>query len=250
LFTPRLPRLIGTSILMLLQVLILLTGNYAFFNLLTLALCFWGLDDSMFEPARNFLRSGLLSISSRRMIQVTTACVAVLMLIGGWEIAGMLSRSLGSMVAPILRYAQSLEIVNQYGLFAVMTTSRTELIVEGSDDGVNWRQYEFRYKPGALNRELPVVAPHQPRLDWQMWFAALGSFDQNRWVGGLVYHLLRGDKDVEKLLERIPFAKPPAQIRIVAYDYQFTTPQERERTGAVWQRRFLGIWLNPVSLRQ
>ncbi len=217
--------------------------------MLTLALCFWGLDDRIFEPLRGFLRASVLTVRRLWAQRVLTGCVAVLITIGLLEVTGMLLPSVASVTSLVVGWAQSLEVVNQYGLFAVMTTTRTELIIEGSNDGVDWREYQFRYKPGQLNRELPVVAPYQPRLDWQMWFAALGSYEQNEWVGGLVYRLLQGDKTVEGLLQPPPFAQPPTWIRILAYDYQFTTPAERARTGAVWQRKLLGTWLNPVSLR-
>ena len=249
LFGTRRMRTIATGALLSLQVLILLTGNYAFFNLLTLALCFWGLDDHAFEPLRNLLRAGSLTITQRVPRRILTTCVAVLIGIGFLELAGMLVPGIASISNTFLPWVESFEVVNQYGLFAVMTTTRTELVIEGSDDGVNWREYQFRYKPGETNRELPIIAPYQPRLDWQMWFAALGSYEQNTWVGGLVYRLLLGDPAVQALLQPSPFSKPPASIRILAYDYRFTDPAERVRTGAIWQRKLLGPWLNPVSLK-
>ena len=88
--------------------------------------------------------------------------------------------------------SEPLRIVNSYGLFAVMTTTREEIIVEGSNDGVTWQAYEFPYKPGDVCRAPPIVAPYQPRLDWQMWFAALGSYQQNRWFVNFMVRLLAG----------------------------------------------------------
>ncbi len=143
---------------------------------------------------------------------------------------------------------ESFSVVNVYGLFAVMTTARTELVIEGSDDSSHWKPYAFRYKPGDVYRGLPVVAPFQPRLDWQMWFAALGSPFQNEWTKTLVYNLLRGEPSTLRLLSRSPFAKPPRSIRILAYTYVFSTPEERRRSGAVWERKLLGIWFGPVSI--
>ena len=81
-------------------------------------------------------------------------------------------------------------LTSPYGLFAVMTTTRDEIIVEGSDDGVHWREYQFRYKPGDVNRRPPWNIPHQPRLDWQMWFAALGGAGQNPWFSRFLERLL------------------------------------------------------------
>ena len=130
----------------------------------------------------------------------------------------------------------------------MMTTSRIELIVEGSDDQMSWRPYTFRYKPGDVRRGLPVVAPYQPRFDWQMWFAALGQPDRNPWAQALVYRLLSGQKEVLGLLEPAPFDKPPRFVRIQAYDYTFTQLEQRGRDGTVWQRTFRGTWLGPLSL--
>jgi hypothetical protein len=140
------------------------------------------------------------------------------------------------------------EIVNSYGLFATMTTTRPELVIEGSDDQVNWREYSFRYKPGELHRGLPQIAPYQPRLDWQMWFAALGDVQENQWVKNLLYRILTGEPSVLGLLDPPPFNSPPRYIRVTLYDYSFTTPAERARTGAVWRRTLRGNWFGPVSL--
>ena len=140
------------------------------------------------------------------------------------------------------------EIVNPYGFFAVMTTERAEIIIEGSDDGQNWREYSFPYKPGELHRGLPWIAPYQPRLDWQMWFAALGTYPENSWFTGLARGLLAGEPAILGLLNAPPFAHPPRYLRALLYDYQYTTPQERSRTGAVWQRQLKGTWLPASSL--
>ena len=129
-----------------------------------------------------------------------------------------------------------------------MTTTRPEIVLQGSPDGVEWRDYEFRYKPGNTHRGLPVAGPYMPRLDWQMWFAALGSFNENRWVGALMYRLLVGDPTVTQLLAPPPFPKPPPYMRALLYDYTFTSPEERARTGAVWRRELRGTWYGPVSL--
>ncbi len=146
------------------------------------------------------------------------------------------------------RSLEPFEIVNPYGLFAVITTSRTELVVEGSNDNEHWLAYSFPFKPGDVNRSLPVVAPYQPRLDWQMWFAALGTPESNPWTKTFVYRLLMGQPAVLGLLETSPFSKPPRSIRILAYTYTFTDAKERARDGAIWRRKLLGTWFGPVSI--
>jgi hypothetical protein len=144
----------------------------------------------------------------------------------------------------------ALQIVNSYGLFAVMTTTRPELVYEGSNDGQNWKEYSFPYKPGDVKRELPIIAPFQPRLDWQLWFAALdGNYQADRWTGNLVIRILEGDKAVMALLgSRPPFATPPKYVRVALYDYWFTDEAERRKTGAIWNRRFERLYLPSISL--
>jgi hypothetical protein len=139
--------------------------------------------------------------------------------------------------------------INGYGLFAVMTTSRPEIIVEGSYDKQTWRAYEFRHKPGDLRRRPTFVAPHQPRLDWQMWFAALGDVRGNPWFVNFCFRLLQGTPQVLALMENNPFPdRPPKFIRASTYDYHFTTPDERRNEGTWWRREYKGEYCPPVSL--
>jgi hypothetical protein len=146
----------------------------------------------------------------------------------------------------VLRAADPFRIVNSYGLFAIMTTSRQEIIVEGSNDGVKWLAYEFPYKPGNVYRPPPIVAPFQPRLDWQMWFAALGSYQDNRWFVNFMLRLLQGEPSVLHLLSYNPFPKsPPKYVRARTYLYTFTHFGDR----AWWSREENGIYLPAVSLR-
>jgi hypothetical protein len=230
-FPSRRIRYPAVVLLVGLQLVIALTGNYAFFNLLTVALCIWGLDDECYSRLANW-RSALKPPAS--FLNVPVAAILALGFLQIFELQPSLFNSF--------------EIVNPYGLFAVMTTSRVELVLEGSDDMVNWRAYSFRCKPGDIRRSLPLVAPCQPRLDWQMWFAALGTPQENRWAQVLVYRLLLGQPEVLDLLEPSPFTKPPHAIRIQAYSYVFTDPAKRRHNGEVWQRTMLGPWLPPVSL--
>ncbi len=140
-------------------------------------------------------------------------------------------------------------LVNGYGLFANMTTSRPEIVVEASDDRVEWRPYEFRWKPGDPMRRPGFVQPHMPRLDWQMWFAALGSPRSSRWFVAFCARLLEGSAPVLALLETNPFpAAPPRYVRATLYDYRFTTPAERRATGAWWTRRALRPYVPVLTL--
>lgn len=159
---------------------------------------------------------------------------------------------------PITRYHGALRArlgpfrsVNSYGLFASMTTTRPEIVVEGSDDGREWKAYEFKWKPGALDHKPGFVQPHQPRLDWQMWFAALGDYRQNPWLINFQVRLLEGEPAVLALIEENPFPdRPPRYIRSVLYQYNFTDRAARESTGQWWRRELLGLYSPPFSLEQ
>jgi hypothetical protein len=147
----------------------------------------------------------------------------------------------------ILHAVAPLRLVNSYGLFAVMTTTRPEIVLEGSNDGQDWRAYEFRYKPGDPRRMPPIIAPFQPRLDWQMWFAALGNYQQNPWFPNLMLRLLQGDRIVLSLLRSNPFpTSPPHFVRARLYLYHFTQFGE----PGWWKREERGLYFPPVSIKQ
>ncbi|XP_078534006.1 lipase maturation factor 2 [Lissotriton helveticus] len=136
------------------------------------------------------------------------------------------------------------QLTNSYGLFRRMTGvgGRPEVIVEGSYDNESWKEIEFMYKPGNISAPPPFVAPHQPRLDWQMWFAALGHQSQSPWFTSFVYRLLQGKKDVIDLLQveepRYPFwSRPPTYIRAQLYKYWFTEANEKGELPRQWWRR-------------
>ena len=152
-------------------------------------------------------------------------------------------------VLKLYAWLEPLRTFNSYGLFAVITTTRPEILIEGSNDGTHWIPYEFKYKPGSLQRRPGFVAPHQPRLDWQMWFAALSDYRNNPWILNFCVRLLRGSPPVLALLERNPFPKaPPRYVRAVLFDYRFTTFAERRQTGHWWVRHPRGLYLPPFSL--
>jgi predicted DCC family thiol-disulfide oxidoreductase YuxK len=259
-FAPRRLRFLGGAAIVFLQVLILLTGNYTFFNWLTLALCILLLDDFALQnilPPRlsaRFNASTLQRITPFHWPGIITVPLAVLVLA---IYLLQISFTLGARPAWLYPVAVAdawlgpFRTFSTYGLFAVMTTERHEIIVEGSDDGLKWLPYDFKYKPGDLNHPPGFVAPFQPRLDWQMWFAALGSYRDNPWFVQFCQRLLQGSPDVVALLAKNPFPdKPPKYIRAGVYDYHFTTAAERRASGAWWRREWIGEYLPPVSLRE
>lgn len=257
---PRRLRMTGATAMIGLQVLILLTGNYTFFNWLAIALCFLLIDDAAVcrllpAPVRARIDAGRVpppATSRPRWVRATVpflaALVVVITLVPLAEMFGVPRGWMGP-AAALNGLAAPLRSTNGYGLFAIMTTSRLEISVQGSDDGTTWRTYPFKYKPGDVNRRPGFVAPYQPRLDWQMWFAALGTARGNPWFTNLCIRLLQGSPSVLSLLGPNPFPDhPPRYIRAIVYDYRFTTVAERRATGAWWTRTPAGEYLPAMSL--
>ena len=150
-----------------------------------------------------------------------------------------------------LRFLYPFHISNQYGIFAVMTTKRYEIVFEGSEDNQKWKEYGFYYKPSEVDRRPGRISPYQPRLDWQAWFLPFGSPDDKPWLAQFTYHLLKGTPDVLKLIRANPFpSAPPKYVRTVMYDYTFTTHAERKKTGAWWKRKFMGMFTFPAHLQE
>ncbi|TAH35404.1 MAG: lipase maturation factor family protein, partial [Planctomycetota bacterium] len=151
---------------------------------------------------------------------------------GGWP-----ARAARAVAEPLQPFA----LVNPYGLFRVMTRERPELIVEGSNDGLEWKAYPFRWKPGEPLQAPRWVQPHMPRLDWRMWFAALSPQGNAEWLVPFLQRLLEGEPKVLDLLSSNPFPQqPPRCVRVLLYQYRFSTPAERAATGAWWQRELQG----------
>ncbi|MEP6767677.1 MAG: lipase maturation factor family protein [Acidobacteriota bacterium] len=242
-FAPRRLRLAAFTLLVALQIAIAATGNYAFFNLLSALLCVLLLDDRVFAAIRRRPLPGperREQRQARRWPRAAVAAVAILILPVSLLHLG------APMPAPVVLAARALSplrLVNGYGLFAVMTTRRQEIVLEGSADGLTWWPYEFRWKPGDLRRRPEFVAPHQPRLDWQMWFAALGPYEASPWLAALQERLLEGSPDALALLAGNPFPeRPPRFLRARLWNYHFTDRAVRRATGAWWRREEAGAF--------
>jgi lipase maturation factor 1 len=253
-WAPRRLRLLACGLLIFLQLVIGATGNYNFFNLLTIALCLLLIDDATLR------RPTLVTATERRgykfvdRISIYAAAVVIVLTL---PLNGRLiylafkpeAEWSPRLFTVMFRRAEALRIVNGYGLFRVMTKDRKEIIIEGSADGLDWKPYEFKWKPGDVMRAPGWCQPHQPRLDWQMWFAALGSYRQNPWFVQTLIALLHGKPQVTALFEKNPFPEaPPRYIRASFYRYRFTNADEHRQTGAWWKREELGEYLPSVSL--
>jgi len=249
-WAPRRPRLIAAGLMIFLQVVIAITGNYCFFNLLTIALCLLLIDDAAL--VRKYPTVIDRCYSRRLSMCGATVVIIVFLPINAWLIFNAFrpDAQWPRRLAFAYEHLEPFRIVNGYGLFRVMTKDRREIVIEGSADGVDWVPYEFKWKPGALKHAPGWCAPHQPRLDWQMWFAALGTAQQNPWFIRLAVCLLEGKRDVTQLFAHDAFPnQPPRYVRAILYRYQFTTANEHGQTGAWWKRQELGEYLPTVSLQ-
>ncbi|KAI1888010.1 hypothetical protein AGOR_G00180640 [Albula goreensis] len=312
-FSPvRCMRLGAFYMQVLLQVLIILTGNYNFFNLLTITLCFSLLDDdhvsswtgrgdkkeesktppeafvSWMAPLTGLVTCGVImywtkvyfnldinwenmSMSSQTVftyhhhVQMCVRARSVLEAVRHRAVGRLAAAAVSMFAISVVPYTlieyesnsdiwpsvlkayrsvDRYQLANSYGLFRRMTGvgGRPEVVIEGSMDRVTWTEIEFMYKPGNVSGPPPVVAPHQPRLDWQMWFAALRPHMHSPWFTGLVHRLLLGKKDVIDLIQvdesKYPFSrKPPAFIRARLYKFWFTLVQQDGSFPQQWWKR-------------
>ncbi len=256
-FAPRRIRHVAAAGLILLQVLIAATGSYCFFNLLAATMCVLLLDDQLLcrmlpRPVRDRIAVGPrhIAVTSRQKIArfALNTAGGVVLLISAFVFAREAGYPRLPGGAAVLSHTDPLRTINGYGLFRIMTTERFEIVIEGSDDGIAWREYDFRWKPGDLARRPRFAAPHQPRLDWQMWFAGASPERNAYWLRRLADRLLEGSEPVLDLLADNPFPdRPPRYVRFVYYRYAFTDPQTKRRTGHWWTRELLGTLTAPIA---
>jgi lipase maturation factor 1 len=260
-FGPRQLRYVACGGITLLMLIIAATGNYNFFNLLTIVLALTLLDDQIWPQfLRRQIRGTdwpLLASPTRWRSIVLVPFAGLALLIG----AQQLKEAVAAPAQPGPSWESELNIsqfflVNGYGLFRQMTETRPEILIEGSVDGKNWKAYEFRWKPGDPSRRPRCCSPHQPRLDWQMWFEALrleqvhnttGTIDpraMSPWFRSFLTGLMTGEPQVLGLLANNPFpAAPPKFVRIALDQYRFTSRQEGQETGNWWHRE--PVWVGP-----
>lgn len=273
LFLPRRWKIVCFLIVTPWEIGVILTANYTFLNYLVLSLGVLLLDDRFLhrlwpprwkklvelpppqEPATSNLAessSAENSISWRSKLHGTWRVVSLS--VGSVMLFWIFYATTAEMVAnyplptaPIIAL-EPFRIANRYGLFAVMTRGRYEIEFQGSMDGQSWIAYPFRYKPQALNQPPGIYAPYQPRFDWNLWFASLGSWRDYPIVPNTEVRLLSNDKDVLKLFAANPFPHdPPHMIRAVLWQYWFTSMPEKRRTGMWWRRQWLGLYAPTVQ---
>jgi len=269
LFLPRRWRIVLFFIVTPWEIGVILTANYTFLNYLVLSLGVLLLDDQFlqkFLPAKwrkqvklpaaeespasiaSDVKPSSISTRIRHVWRVAALAISSIML--SWIFYATTAEMVANYplpTAPIMAL-EPFRIANRYGLFAVMTRGRYEIEFQGSTDGQNWIAYPFRYKPQALDKPPGIYAPYQPRFDWNLWFASLGAWRDYPIVPNTEVRLLSNDKDVLALFAGNPFPhNPPRMIRVVLWQYWFTSMAEKRQTGMWWRRRFLGLYAPTVE---
>ena len=248
-FLPRRFRLFAAAFTIVIQVLIIATSNHNWINLLTIVLCLFLLDDAILKkvlPRRLCFYVSLEGdVNSSRISKrnYLLPVFAVMILVSSvTAFTGMVSN-----VDVIQELRKTTGLVRIWGIghifhvFPNMQTERHELVIEGSDDGLHWKTYEFKYKPGRLDEKPAFIVPHQPRLDWMIWFVPPRSREMLYWFDGFLARLEHGSPEVLDLLEYNPFPdKPPRYLRVQVYQYWFTSAKERAETGHWWKREYMG----------
>jgi lipase maturation factor 1 len=266
-FLPRRWKIVCFFIVTPWEIGVILTANYTFLNYLVLALGVLLLDDRFvfgILPAKWKTRLRISTPNEETVPQHSEPSAPVHKhapewLGRAWHLAKLsasavmltwilyattaeMMMNLPVPTAPIIAL-EPFRIANRYGLFAVMTRGRYEIEFQGSADGQNWIPYRFRYKPQELNQAPGIYAPYQPRFDWNLWFASLGSWREYPIVPNTEVHLLSNDKDVLELFADNPFAsEPPHQVRALLWQYWFTSMEQKQKTGMWWRRQLLGLY--------
>jgi hypothetical protein len=248
LFAPQPVATVAGLTIVATQSWLVLSGNFAWLNVITIVLALSAFDDAALGRVLPIPPPALETSLPHEIIVVA---VTLLVLALSYRPARNLLSSRQLMNSSF----DPLHLVNTYGAFGSVTKQRYEVIIEGSADpepseASEWREYEFKAKPGDVRRRPPQYAPYHLRLDWLMWFAAFSSPRYHEWFMPLLGKLLEGDRAVLTLLARDPFPTgPPQVVRAKLWLYRFTTPVERRATGAWWHRTFVRQYVPPVSLR-
>jgi lipase maturation factor 1 len=257
-FLPRIFRILLFFLITPWQIGIILTSNYAFLNYLVLLLGVLLLDDKFLTrliPSRIFALPGAESSSvtsaeaerparwrSRFRIYVQGFFLTWVFYATSVLLLSMFSREVPLATLPA-RALEPFRFANDFGLFGVMTRDRFEIEFQGSRDGQSWTAYPFRYKPQDVKTPPRIYAPYQPRFDWNLWFASLGSWRENTFVLQVERRLLTAEPDVLALFAGNPFpTEPPKQVRAVLWQYWFSDWSDKRHQGMWWRRQQLGLY--------
>ncbi|MGV6859740.1 MAG: lipase maturation factor family protein [bacterium] len=249
-FLGRRLRITAAVITIALQLMIIATSNHNFVNLLTILLCLFLLDDKIVDrilPARLRNKLDVAPATAPSPIKRGATVITALLIFAGS--LPLIANVVFGIVSPTaMRVSNAIRpygIGNIYHIFPTMQTERQELIIQGSMDGQHWENFEFKYKPQRLDKRPAFIVPHQPRLDWMVWFVPPQYGLQMFWFDQLMQRLAKGDKTVQSLFAKVPFqGAAPRYMRVLAYRYHFTTDEEFDLTGHYWKRELLGEFPN------
>jgi hypothetical protein len=248
-FAPQPYASIAGAITILFMGWLMLSGNFAFLNALTMVLAVSTFDDDVITAVLPVSSPSVAPVPTPLLVAVAAVAIVVVLL-SYWPVRNMVSSK-----QSMNRSYDPLNLVNTYGAFGSITRTRYEIVVQGTDepvpdDSADWRTYEFPGKPTDPDERPPQVAPYHLRLDWQLWFAAMArSPRRHPWFLHLLAKLLVGDEGTKRLLARDPFPEdPPRHVRALRYRYEFTDPEERAETGQWWTRERVGTYYGPVSV--
>jgi len=244
LFVPHPVSTAAASVMIVTQLWLVLSGNFAWLNWLTIALALSAVRFPADPPDT--------PDAPLWFVVVVLAVAALLVTLSYHPVVNMISKR-----QVMNRSFDPLHLVNTYGAFGSVSRIRYEVVVEGTTDELpgedsEWREYEFKGKPGDPRRWPRQFAPYHLRLDWLMWFAALSPAYAGAWFGAFVERLLENDPDTLKLLRRSPFPAdtPPRYVRARLFRYRYTTWRELRETGACWQRTYVREYLPPTRLAE
>ncbi len=252
-FLPRKFRLFAATFTLFIQILIIASSNHNWINLLTIMLCLFLLDDSLL---RKVIPNQFIAFVKLKPVSEEQAGNVIKWRYPQLLFAVLIIFSSASAFTAMVTHNSTAEtlartsvLVRQWGIghmfhiFPTMQTERHELQLEGSYDGIQWKAYDFKYKPGALDKKPEFIVPHQPRLDWMIWFVPPRHNEMLYWFDKFLVRLEQGSPEVLNLLANNPFPDaPPAYIRVQVYQYRFTSFDERELSGNWWQREYLGLF--------
>jgi len=249
-FLPRKFRLFAATVTIIMQLIIIATSNHNWINLLTIILCLFLLDDGILQKILPRRLCSLISIGTRvdnsmainRSSYVLPGFAFLILLSSITAFSSMVSNvTIPGAVERTTFLVRSWGIGHIFHVFPTMQTERHELEIEGSYDGKEWKSYVFKYKPGPLDKNPAFIVPHQPRLDWMIWFVPPRNKEMLYWFDRFLLRLQQGSAEVLDLLEYNPFPdKPPNYLRVQVFQYRFTSMEERNQTGQWWKREYLG----------
>lgn len=248
LFLPQPVASVAAAVVIVTQLWLVLSGNFAWLNWVTIVLAFSAVDDAAARVLLPLPDSPTPAPSPTWFVAAVLVFTIAVIGLSYWPVRNLLSHR-QQMNASF----NTFHLVNTYGAFGVISRTRDEVVIEGTDDvrvtdQTVWREYEFKGKPGDVHRMPRQWAPYHLRLDWLMWFAAISPGYAHQWLRGFIERLLRNDRDTLKLLQRNPFPdKPPQFVRARLYRYRFSTWAELRHDHVWWHRSLLGEYVPAVS---